>query len=132
MNTDDFDYMISSAIKPPSIPKAMIPAEWMYERIINTINEFESKLPDDMQAGGRLISFGNTAFSIDNVGYWNPDMIIFYGTLPDNETALAGGKIELLQHVSQLNLLLTAVKRQDDLTKPRREIGFHSPEESQA
>ncbi len=50
--------------------------------------------------------------SIHDVGYWNPD----------------GAKVELLQHTSQLNLLLVAVPRMDDLSKPRRKIGFATKE----
>ena len=71
------------------------------------------------QAGGRLINFGNITFSIDNLGYHNPDMLIFYGTLVD------GSKVELLQHTSQLNILLVAMPRKNPET-PRREIGFSS------
>lgn len=99
-------------------------ADWMHERLVETINDFESDLPDDMQAGGRLISFGQTIqFSIEDVGFWNPDMIIFYGTLPTGEP------VKLVQHTSQLSLLLVAVKR-NNLSKPRRKIGFHSESES--
>lgn len=93
-------------------------AGWMYERLVKEITEFESGLPDNMQAGGRLVSFQNTTFSISNVSYWGPDIIIFYGILD------TGAQVELLQHISQLNLLLVAVPRTDDLSKPRRKIGF--------
>lgn len=99
-------------------------AKWMYERIIRTINDFEEDLPNDLQAGGRLVSFGQTVqFSINDVSYWNPDMIIFYGTLPTGET------VRLVQHTSQLSLLLVAVKRSNP-KEPRRKIGFHSEDQS--
>ena len=49
-------------------------------------------------------------------------MIVFYGELED------GSRVELLQHLSQLNLLLVAVKRPHP-EEPRRVIGFTtSPE----
>ena len=99
-------------------------ADWMYERLVNTINDFKKELPDNMQAGGKLVSFQNITFSIDDIGYWNPDIIKFYGTLNDDS------KVELVQHTSQLNLLLVAVPRTDDLSMPRRKIGF-VPEESE-
>ena len=96
-------------------------ASWMHERIIRQINDFEEGLPDDMEAGGRFVSScDGTTYNIKDVSYWNPDMIIF-DCLSQN-----GEKIRLLQHVSQLNLLLVAVPRKDDLTHPRRKIGFHS------
>lgn len=94
-------------------------AKWMYERVVEQIARFEESIPDNMQAGGRFVSSANGyTFSIDDVSYWNPDMLMFYGTGPD------GAKVELLQHTSQLNLLLVAVPRTDDLSKPRRRIGF--------
>ncbi|MCC5468398.1 DUF6173 family protein [Pelosinus sp. Bkl1] len=100
-------------------------ADWMCERIIGTINDFEAELPDDMQAGGRLVSFGQTVqFSINDVSYWNPDMIVFYGTLPTGEP------VRLVQHSSQLSLLLVALKRSNP-KEPRRKIGFHSEDQSE-
>ena len=93
-------------------------AGWMYERIVKSIEDFEKDLGNEYQAGGRLVNFQDIVFSIEDVGYWGPDMIIFDGTLPD------GSHVQLLQHISQLNLLLVSVPRKDDLTQPRRKIGF--------
>lgn len=94
----------------------------MYKRIVTLINHFESGLPDDMQAGGRLVSSGNITFSIQDVGFWDPNMIVFYGELSEGST------VELVQHISQLNLLLVAVPRKDT-SKPRRIIGFDTGNE---
>ena len=99
-------------------PEAPYLASDMYQRIVALINNFESELPDAMQAGGRLVSAGDITFSIQDIGYWDPNMIVFYGELSDGST------VELVQHLSQLNLLLVAVPRQDDIQKPRRVIGF--------
>lgn len=99
-------------------PEAPYLASDMYQRIVALINNFESELPDTMQAGGRLVSAGDITFSIQDIGYWDPNMIVFYGELSD------GSAVELIQHLSQLNLLLVAVPRQDDIQKPRRVIGF--------
>lgn len=104
-------------------PAAPYMASDMYQRIVKIITDFESQLPDDMQAGGRLVSSGNITFSIQDVGYWDPNMIVFYGELSD------GSQVELVQHLSQLNLLLVAVKRTDDTAKPRRVIGFTTKDE---
>ena len=101
-------------------------AEWMYKRIVERITKFESTLPDNMQAGGNLVSSSGITFIIDNVGYWNPNIIMFYGTLPSGE------RVELLQHITQLSLLLVAVPRRDDVSQPRRTIGFHPEEQHQS
>lgn len=95
-------------------------AEWMYKRVIKQINDFEKSLSPELQAGGRLISSNNITFNIDDVSFHNPDMIIFHGHLKNGEV------LRLLQHTSQLNLLLVAVPRTDDLSKPRRKIGFQA------
>lgn len=60
-------------------------ADYMCERLIKSINEFERGLPPDMQAGGKLVCFQNITFSIDDIKYWNPNMIKFCGTLPTGE-----------------------------------------------
>ena len=104
-------------------PETPYLASDMYRRIVALINNFESDMPDDMQAGGRLVSAGNITFSIQDVGFWDPNMLVFYGELSD------GSHVELVQHLSQLNLLLVAVKRTDDTDKPRRIIGFTTKDE---
>ena len=52
---------------------------------------------------------------LSNVASWGPDMILFMGEFPD------GRKWELVQHYSQVSMLLVAVKKMNEA--PRR-IGF--------
>ena len=108
----------------PANPHEYESAEWVYNRIVERIVKFESALPNNMQAGGRLVSSSGIVFSINDVGYYNPNILVFTGDLQTGE------HIELLQHISQLSLLLVAVPRKDDVTQPRRMIGFR-PEERQ-
>jgi len=92
------------------------PAQWTHERLTEYIKDFEAALDDDHEIGARLVSFGpNVTFHIEYIGYYGPDIIHFDGR---NE---AMEKVQLIQHVSQLSVLLVAVKKQQD--KPRR-IGF--------
>lgn len=53
---------------------------------------------------------------VDSIGYQNPDMLYFYGTINGNEA-------QLIQHVSQLNFLLMALPKIESDTEPKR-IGF--------
>lgn len=93
-------------------------AEKLYETLVRTLYEFERNLPQNLQAGGSLASFGQSVvFQIENIGYCNPSLIRFCGTLPN------GSPVELVQHASQLNILLVAVERQNP-EEPRRKIGF--------
>ena len=54
---------------------------------------------------------------IEGIGFFDPDIVTFYGSDP------AGTKTQLIQHVSQLNVLLRALPKQADEAAPRR-IGF--------
>jgi hypothetical protein len=92
------------------------PAEWMHERLVKSIATFEEELDKTKEIGARLVNFGpSEAVSIENVSYWGPDLIIFQGTNID------GHPVELLQHYTQVNVLLVAVPAKND---PPRRIGF--------
>lgn len=92
------------------------PAKWTYERLVKFIKEFEAKLDDEHEIGARLVSFGSTVtFHIEDMSYFGPDIITFDGKNEQNEV------IQLIQHFSQLSVLLIAMKKRDE--KPRR-IGF--------
>lgn len=103
---------------PVDIPRLEDPnhVKWMYKRISRSIIEFEKELDDTKEVGARLVSFNaNETILIDDLGYWGPDLIKFYGTNKD------GNKVELMQHTSQVNVLLVAVPVEGE--KPNR-IGF--------
>ncbi len=92
------------------------PASWMHQRLVHQILEFEKNLSKDHELGGRFVGGpSNEPLHITNVASWGPDMIVFMGQLPD------GKKFELLQHYSQVSVLLVAVPKMKD--EPRR-IGF--------
>lgn len=105
---------------PSPLPRPQDPegnaARWMFERLATYIRQFEARLDDEHEIGARLVSFGpNLTFHIEDMGYYGPDMIVFYGR-NDN-----GEPVQLIQHTSQLNVLLVAVRKQQE--RPRR-IGF--------
>ena len=54
---------------------------------------------------------------IEGLGFYDPDIVTFYGT---ND---AGMKMQLIQHVSQLNVMLMASPKHIDQSEPNR-IGF--------
>lgn len=114
----DFNLALDSVripiLSPPKMPDP--PAQWMYERVARQIIDFEKNLNNDEEIGGRFVSApGEGVFHIEDLSYWGPDMLIFYGK---NQH---GRPVELLQHYSQLNVLLTAIPKEKD--SPRR-IGF--------
>ncbi len=100
----------------PHPPEGINPAEWMYRRIVDYIRNFERRLDDKSEIGARILSYSaNDIISIEDVGYWGPDMIIFSGRNTDDSP------VELLQHISQLNILLVAVPARQE---PALRIGF--------
>jgi Family of unknown function (DUF6173) len=106
----------TSAIGAPPAQQPHNPAQWMHERLVHQIIEFEKRIGPDHEVGGRFVEGpGSEPLHLANIASWGPDMILFMGQFPD------GRKWELLQHYSQVSLLLIAVPKMTD--EPRR-IGF--------
>ncbi len=79
-------------------------AQLMYKKIAQSIINFEKTLDPDKEIGAQLVSFNsNETISIENLGYWGDDLIIFYG-----KNSL-GNSVELLQHISQVNVLVNVL-----------------------
>lgn len=92
-------------------------ADWKYEKIMEEIHEFEKNLDEEHEVALKLASFGSSiTMVVTSIGYQNPDMLYFFGFVN-------GKDAQLIQHVNQLNFLLTSVEREDK-TKPARRIGF--------
>lgn len=124
MNTNDpffpkpnFESML------PRTPTDSNLASEFHDRLINWINDFHKALDENHEVGARLVSFGQSVtFHIEDIGYWNPSLISFIGK---NEQ---GEAVKLVQHVSQISILLVAMKR-ENIQQPKRPIGFASWEE---
>lgn len=93
------------------------PAEWAYERLILYIKGFEKTLDNEHEIAMGLTDTGAGVLKIEGLGYFDPDIVTFYGT--DG----TGARVQLVQHVSQLNVVLRAARKPDNAEAPRR-IGF--------
>ena len=93
------------------------PAEWAYERLILYIQNFESQLDASQEVAMGFTGGQAGILTIEGVGFFDPDLVTFYGRDED------GLKTQLIQHVSQLNVLLRAVPK-DQPEEPPRRIGF--------
>jgi hypothetical protein len=92
------------------------PAAWMHQRLVHQVMEFEKNLGPEHEVGGRFVEGpSGEPLHLSNIASWGPDMILFMGEFPD------GRKWELVQHYSQVSMLLVAVLKIND--EPRR-IGF--------
>jgi hypothetical protein len=105
----------SSMLQKPIEQKS--PAEWAYERIVLYIQNFEKQLDSDHEVGMGFVGGDVGTLKIQGMGYFAPDLITFYGADP------MGAKMQLVQHVSQLNVMLVSADKEDKAAEPNR-IGF--------
>jgi hypothetical protein len=88
--------------------------KWMYERLVEQIVAFEANMSPGEEIGGRLVTAPKEGIiHIEDIGYLNPDMLIFHGR--DFE----GRPIQLLQHHSQLSILLCVAPREKEQARRR-------------
>lgn len=97
------------------------PAEWAYQRLILYIQNFEKKLDSDHEVAMGFTDTGAGVLRIEGIGYFDPDIVTFYGM---DQT---GARTQLVQHVTQLNVMLRAVPKPSPEAEPRR-IGFRLAE----
>ena len=106
------------------LPKALTessakksPAQWAYERLILYIRNFEKTLDNDHEVGMGFTGSGAGVMRIEGLGFFEPDIVTFYGNNG------AGAKAQIVQHVTQLNVMLVASPKDSDKAEPAR-IGF--------
>jgi hypothetical protein len=93
------------------------PAQWAYERTVLYLKNFEEQLDADQEVAMGFAGGDTGVLKIEGMGYFDPDIVTFYGTDP------AGGRMQLVQHVSQLSVLFRALPKQVKDAEPNR-IGF--------
>ena len=98
------------------------PAQWAYERVVLYIKKFEEQLDGDHEVAIGFTGSDAGVLRIEGMGYFDPDIVTFYGSDP------AGGRTQLIQHVSQLNVILRALPKEVEGAAPNR-IGFRLVEE---
>ncbi|PRY24343.1 hypothetical protein CLV78_103209 [Aliiruegeria haliotis] len=103
-------------------PEKKSPAKWAYERLILYIKNFEDLLDGDHEVAMGFTGATAGVLRIEGIGYFDPDIVTFYGT--DG----AGTRTQLIQHVSQLNVILRALPKQGETQEARR-IGFRLAQE---
>ncbi len=118
---DDLPETVETKPLPDSISSQPVddksPAQWAYERLILYIKNFEEQL-DEKQEVAMGFAGGETGIlRIEGIGFFAPDVLTFYGR-DEDET-----RTQLIQHVSQLNVMLRALPKPSEVDEPRR-IGF--------
>lgn len=93
------------------------PAQWAYERIILYLKNFEEQLDPEQEVAMGFTGGEVGVLRIEGMGYFDPDVVTFYGR--DSN----GGRTQLIQHVSQLNVMLRSLPKPTEHKEPNR-IGF--------
>ena len=93
------------------------PAQWAYERTVLYLKKFEEGLDDGHEIAMGFAGTDAGVLKIEGMGYFDPDIVTFYGADP------AGAKMQLVQHVSQLSVVFRALPKAVETAKPNR-IGF--------
>lgn len=93
------------------------PAEWMYDRLILYIRNFEQQLDAAHEIAMGFAGGEAGVLRIEGLGFFNPDVVTFYGRDED------GAKTQLIQHVAQVSVILRAVRKMAP-DEPARRIGF--------
>ena len=111
---------------PPALRKQPVqqksPAEWAYQRLILYIQNFEEQLDNEHEVAMGFTGGDVGIMRIEGIGYFDPDIVTFYGADP------TGTKTQLIQHVTQLNVMLRALPKQVANEEPKR-IGFRLAQE---
>lgn len=109
----DKQKMINAAIIQEG-STAQIVAENLYQEIIN----YQANLAETEDVAMMIVKFNESiTILVDSIGYIGYNLVRFGGK--DN----SGKPLELIQHISQLNFLLTVVSKLEPEV-PKRKIGF--------
>ncbi|MEM7720466.1 MAG: DUF6173 family protein [Pseudomonadota bacterium] len=121
VHSDPNEHSVEEEDLPEAVAKKPLeqksPAEWAYQRLILYIQNFEKMLDAEQEVAMGFTDTGGGFLRIEGLGHFDPDIVTFYGT---DQT---GSKVQLVQHVSQLNVLLRAMPKENTAAEPRR-IGF--------
>lgn len=111
-----FDFTNLTAPTIPASPIAYSYSDTQFEIIKRYILDFQKSLDDEHDVGVLLTNFGSTMLmQVTSVGFERSVLMVFRGYVDGREATL-------IQHVSQLNFLLTSVPKAPD--EPKRKIGF--------
>ena len=117
---DNFDYTLPS-IAIPHIPVIDAPmnhmwADEQFEILKRYIQEFERSLDAEHEVGIMMTNFGQSVLmQVTQITYEDPVLMVFKGYVNGREATL-------IQHINQLNFMLTTIDKEPD--RPKRQIGF--------
>lgn len=100
-----------------NIPTRRMWSDEQFNILKKYIQDFEDALDSEHEVGLMLTNFGQSVMmKVEYITYEYPVLMIFKGLVNNRETTL-------IQHINQLNFMLTSVEKESD--SPRKKIGFN-------
>ena len=122
MSSFDFPMIDTSAITRQletidfDTPVQHMWADEQFEILKRYIQEFERSLDTEHEVGIMMTNFGQSVLMrVTYVTYEDPVLMVFKGYVNGREATL-------IQHINQLNFMLTTIEKDPD--RPKRQIGF--------
>lgn len=117
----DFNVSRTNFSEVKALPVAYSYSDTQFEILAKYIKDFERSLDSEHEVALILTNFGQSiTMQVTEIGYEESVLMIFKGYVN-------GKSSTLIQHVSQLNFLLTSIEKEPD--RPKRTIGFVVPKE---
>ena len=105
----------------PDQPNWYMWSDTQFELIKQYVEDFEMSLDTEHEVGVMLTNFGQSVLmQVTEIGYEKSVMLVFKGYVN-------GKPSTLIQHISQLNFLLTSIDKEPE--KPKRKVGFRIPDD---
>ena len=103
-------------IEVPDMPTQHMWSDTQFNIIKRYVEEFESTLDSEHEVGMLLTNFGQSILmNVTQIGFEKSVLMVFKGYVNGQEATL-------IQHINQLNFMLTKVPIGED--RPKRKIGF--------
>ena len=84
-------------------------AAFVFQHLMQRVEQFQKGLKENEEIGLQLANYGlATQLHIRIIGFQNPNLLEFSGLIDGNEAVL-------VQHISQLNFMLIAVKPVEEM-----------------
>ncbi|MCD7735306.1 MAG: DUF6173 family protein [Clostridiales bacterium] len=109
-------YLEPIHVDPPALVYSY--SDTQFEIIKKYVLDFQASLDPEHDVGLLLTNFGHSVLmEVTQIGYEKSVLMVFRGFVNGTEATL-------IQHISQLNFLLTTVPKEP--AQPKRKIGFTS------
>lgn len=110
----------SKVFENMDIPTQHMFSDTQFQIIKKYIQEYENTLDKEHTVGVMLTNFGQSILmQVEEITYEKSVVLVFKGLVN-------GQKSTLIQHINQLNFLLTSLPIENE--QPKRKIGFSAPE----